>query len=88
MTGRVPVVDDILANVKLLEGRLSAECFDVLIAHFDAEALQILEAERIDAVLLDDMMPSMDGSRSAAASKPRRTMRAGRDATALDQTCN
>ena len=28
MTGRVLVVDDILANVKLLEARLSAEYFD------------------------------------------------------------
>ena len=33
MTGRVLVVDDILANVKLLEARLSAEYFDVLTAY-------------------------------------------------------
>ena len=32
MTARVLVVDDILANVKLLEARLSAEYFDVLTA--------------------------------------------------------
>jgi two-component system cell cycle response regulator len=61
MTGRVLVVDDIFANVKLLEARLSAEYFDVLTAYSGNEALEILEAERIDVVLLDVMMPAMDG---------------------------
>jgi two-component system cell cycle response regulator len=61
MTGRVLVVDDILANVKLLEARLSAEYFDVLTAHSGEEALEILRTERVDVVLLDVMMPAMDG---------------------------
>ncbi len=61
MTGRVLVVDDILANVKLLEARLSAEYFDVLTAFSGQEALAILQAERVDVVLLDVMMPGMDG---------------------------
>ena len=61
MTGRVLVVDDILANVKLLEARLSAEYFDVLTAYSGPEALERLQAERIDVVLLDVMMPGMDG---------------------------
>jgi two-component system cell cycle response regulator len=61
MTGRVLVVDDIFANVKLLEARLSAEYFDVLTAHSGMEALEVLEAERVDVVLLDVMMPGMDG---------------------------
>jgi two-component system cell cycle response regulator len=61
MTGRVLVVDDILANVKLLEARLSAEYFDVLTAHSGAEALELLRSERVDVVLLDVMMPAMDG---------------------------
>jgi two-component system, cell cycle response regulator len=61
MTGRVLVVDDIFANVKLLEARLSAEYFDVLTAYSGKEALAVLEAERIDVVLLDVMMPAMDG---------------------------
>ena len=42
MTGRVLVVDDILANVKLLEARLSAEYFDVLTALPGEEALERL----------------------------------------------
>ena len=61
MTARVLVVDDILANVKLLEARLSAEYFDVLTANSGREALDLLERERIDVLLLDVMMPNMDG---------------------------
>jgi two-component system cell cycle response regulator len=61
MTARVLVVDDILANVKLLEARLSAEYFDVLTACSGKEALDICSRERVDVVLLDVMMPGMDG---------------------------
>ncbi len=61
MTARVLVVDDIPANVKLLEARLSAEYFDVLTACSGEEALEICERERVDVVLLDVMMPEMDG---------------------------
>ena len=61
MTARVLVVDDILANVKLLEARLTAEYFEVLPAYSGAEALEICGRERIDIVLLDVMMPGMDG---------------------------
>jgi two-component system, cell cycle response regulator len=61
MTARVLVVDDIPANVKLLEARLSAEYFEVLTAYSGREALDILSRERADVVLLDVMMPGMDG---------------------------
>ena len=61
MTARVLVVDDILANVKLLEARLAAEYFEVLTAYSGKEALEILARERVDVVLLDVMMPGMDG---------------------------
>ena len=61
MTARVLVVDDILANVKLLEARLSAEYFEVLTAFSGPEALDICARERVDVVLLDVMMPGMDG---------------------------
>jgi len=61
MTARILVVDDILANVKLLEARLTAEYFEVLTAMNGQDALDICENERADVVLLDVMMPGMDG---------------------------
>ena len=61
MTARVLVIDDIPANVKLLEARLSAEYFDVLTAMNGRDALTICERAECDVVLLDVMMPGMDG---------------------------
>ena len=61
MTARVLVVDDVPANVKLLEARLSAEYFDVITAMSGEEALTICERAECDLVLLDVMMPDMDG---------------------------
>ncbi|WP_315744367.1 MULTISPECIES: PleD family two-component system response regulator [unclassified Bradyrhizobium] len=61
MSARILVVDDVPANVKLLEARLSAEYFDVLTAANGAEALQICQRAECDIILLDVMMPDMDG---------------------------
>lgn len=61
MTARVLVVDDIKANVKLLEARLSAEYFEILTAYSGAEALELCAKKRVDIILLDVMMPGMDG---------------------------
>src|SRR3954471_14771829 len=61
MTARILVVDDVAANVKLLEARLSAEYFDVVTAMNGPEALAICEPGECDIVLLDVMMPDMDG---------------------------
>ena len=61
MSGRVLVVDDIEANVKLLEAKLSSEYFDVLTAYNGPSALEIAESELPDVILLDVMMPRMDG---------------------------
>lgn len=61
MSARVLVVDDIASNVKLLEARLSAEYFDVLTASSGIQALEICERAECDIVLLDVMMPDMDG---------------------------
>jgi two-component system cell cycle response regulator len=57
----VLIVDDIPTNVRLLEARLSAEYFDVVTASSGAEALAICQAGEIDIILLDVMMPEMDG---------------------------
>ncbi|HEY7998733.1 MAG TPA: PleD family two-component system response regulator [Pseudolabrys sp.] len=61
MTARVLVVDDVPTNVKLLEARLSAEYFDVITADNGLEALAVCERAECDIVLLDVMMPDMDG---------------------------
>ena len=61
MTARVLVVDDVDANVKLLEARLTADYFEVRTARSGREALEICANERADVVLLDVMMPGMDG---------------------------
>jgi two-component system, cell cycle response regulator len=61
MTARVLVVDDVPANVKLLEARLSAEYFDVITAMNGEEALAICERGECDLVLLDAMMPVING---------------------------
>lgn len=61
MTARVLIVDDIPTNVRLLEARLSAEYFDVVTAASGKEALAICAEGEIDIILLDVMMPEMDG---------------------------
>src|SRR6202040_1806670 len=61
MSARVLVVDDVPANAKLLEARLTAEYFDLVTATSGAEALAICERAQCDIVLLDVMMPEMDG---------------------------
>lgn len=59
--GRVLVVDDIAANVRLLAGILKVADYDVLTAESGADALQKVEEFAPDVVLLDVMMPEMDG---------------------------
>ncbi len=90
MTGRVLVVDDTVANVKLLEARLSAEYFDVLTAYSGPEALELMEVERIDVVLLDVMMPGLDGFEVCRRikSSPRTMHVPVVMVTALDQTAD
>jgi len=61
MTARILIVDDLLPNIKLLEARLTAEYFDVLSATSGPEALALCRDDRCDIVLLDAMMPGMDG---------------------------
>ena len=61
MTARVLVVDDIVTNIKLLEARLAAEYFEVVTATNGPQAITICEQGQCDIVLLDVMMPGMDG---------------------------
>jgi two-component system cell cycle response regulator len=61
MSARVLVVDDILPNIKLLEAKLNSEYYEVLTAENGPEALEKIRSESPDIVLLDVMMPGMDG---------------------------
>ena len=61
MTARVLVVDDIAANVKLLEAKLAAEYFDVFSASNGPDGLRLAAEHKPDIILLDVMMPGMDG---------------------------
>ncbi len=61
MSARVLVVDDVPVNVRLLEAKLAAEYYQVITATSGAQALELIKTERPDIVLLDVMMPVMDG---------------------------
>jgi len=61
LPGRVLVVDDTEANRDLLARRLRALGHDVAIARNGREALESLASRETDLVLLDIMMPEMDG---------------------------
>lgn len=57
----VLVVDDLPQNVRLLDAVLSPRGYRVLVATSGQAALQVLATERPDLVLLDVLMPDMDG---------------------------
>ena len=61
MTARILVVDDVELNVRLLEAKLSNEYYEVIAADNGPNALELAESELPDIVLLDVMMPRMDG---------------------------
>ncbi|MGB3808865.1 MAG: PleD family two-component system response regulator [Parvibaculum sp.] len=61
MTARVLIVDDVPANLKLLDAKLTAEYFGVLKASSGPEAIEIATSQLPDIILLDVMMPGMDG---------------------------
>ena len=61
MSARILVVDDVDVNIKLLEAKLASEYFNVISANNGETALKIAQDERPDLILLDVMMPRMDG---------------------------
>jgi two-component system cell cycle response regulator len=61
MTARVLVVDDVELNVKLLEAKLSSEYYQVIPAYNGPTALELADSQLPDIILLDVMMPRMDG---------------------------
>ncbi|MFC7689318.1 diguanylate cyclase [Paeniroseomonas aquatica] len=61
MTARILVVDDIAANLRLLEAKLLNEYYEVALAASGPEALATAGRWSPDVILLDVMMPGMDG---------------------------
>ncbi|WPY00461.1 PleD family two-component system response regulator [Candidatus Trichorickettsia mobilis] len=61
MTANVLIVDDLEPNVKLLEVKLLSEYYTVFSANNGVKALDVLANNKIDVILLDVMMPEMDG---------------------------
>ena len=61
MSARILVVDDLAPNVNLLQVKLQAEYYDVLTARSGYEALEVAQKERLDLILMDAMMPGMNG---------------------------
>lgn len=61
MTARILIVDDTPLNLKLLQAKLAHEYYIVRTAENGLEALEMVEEEKPDLILLDVMMPGMDG---------------------------
>jgi two-component system cell cycle response regulator len=61
MTARILIVDDVPANTRLLEAKLAAEYYQVTSARDGFEALAAARSWQPDLILLDVMMPGMDG---------------------------
>jgi adenylate cyclase len=58
---RILVVDDVPANVRLLEAVLGSRGYDVVTATDGVAALELVDSEQPDLILLDVMMPGLDG---------------------------
>ncbi len=69
MTAQILVVDDVPANVKLLEAKLTNEYYDVITASNGFEAIEAAKKQKPDIILLDVMMPQMDGFECCAKLK-------------------
>ncbi len=72
---RVLIVDDDRRNVKLLEGYLLPERYQVFKAYSGEEALALLGESEADLMLLDIMMPGLDGYEICKRVKARESTR-------------
>ena len=58
---RVLVVEDDIPSAQLLDRILRHEGFEVLVAHTGPEALALVQREPVDLIILDVMLPGLDG---------------------------
>jgi DNA-binding response OmpR family regulator len=58
---RILICDDDPAILRVLEVNLEVEGYDVLLAHHGEEAYEVAVAEKPDLIILDIMMPRLDG---------------------------
>src|SRR6516164_8912626 len=61
MSGRILVVDDTPANIQALAGTLKEKGYQISVATSGKQALEAVERVRPDLILLDVMMPEIDG---------------------------
>ena len=61
MTARILIVDDVPSNTRLLQAKLAAEYYQTEAVEDGFDALRVARAWQPDVVLLDVMMPGMDG---------------------------
>ena len=61
MAKKILVVDDDPVELRLLQSRLAANAYEVVLAHDGFEGLETLKKEGIDLIILDVEMPVMNG---------------------------
>ena len=61
MSRKVLIVDDEKAIVDILNHNLKREGYDTVVAYDGEEAIEVYKREKPDLVLLDVMLPKMDG---------------------------
>jgi len=61
MSARILIVDDLAPNLHLLEVKLAAQYYDVVTAMSGKQALKLAGNEKFDLILLDAMMPGLNG---------------------------
>jgi len=66
---RILICDDDPAILRVLQVNLEVEGYDTLLAHHGEEALQVAQAEHPDLIILDIMMPRLDGYQTCARLK-------------------
>ena len=58
---RILICDDDPAILRVLQVNLEVEGYEALLAHHGEEALEIADREHPDLIILDIMMPRLDG---------------------------